>query len=110
MQLVAKANSIRNIETSSLTLSEEVQACCTIARERLEAGDYDAGCAALQPWWTLGEWPRHAGLNNRAAAELLLTAGILSGWVASTRQVHGDQKQAGGLLNGAIALFEQLEE
>jgi signal transduction histidine kinase/ActR/RegA family two-component response regulator/predicted negative regulator of RcsB-dependent stress response len=110
MQLVAKSNSIRSREPSPVTLGERVELCCMIAREKLEIGDYDAGCAALQPWWTLGEWPRRAGLSNRAAAELFLTAGILSGWVASTRPIDGDQKQAAGLLNGAIALFEQLDE
>lgn len=31
-------------ESSSLTVSEQVKACCTIAREKLEAGDYDEGC------------------------------------------------------------------
>src|SRR5947209_20002816 len=75
MKLVTKANPIRNVETSPLTFSEQVQACCTIAREKLEAGDYDAGCAALRPWWKIGEWPRQQGLSQRAAAELLLTAG-----------------------------------
>lgn len=100
-----------NIQQSSpLTISEQVQACCTIAREHLEKGDYDAGCTTLRPWWTLAEGPQHQGLSNQAAAELLLTAGMLSGWIASTRQVHGDQKSAEGLLNGAIALFEQLGE
>src|SRR5882724_519362 len=100
----------RHIKTSPLNASEQVQACCTIAREQLERGDYDAGCAALRQWWRLAEWPKHHGLNNEAAGELLLTAGTLSGWIASTRQVHGDQRWAEALLNGAIALFEQLED
>src|ERR1700704_2128171 len=97
-------------QSSTLSISEQVKACCTIAREQLEKGDYGAGCATLRPWWTLAEGPRHHGLSNEAAAELLLTAGMLSGWIASTGQVHGDQKCAEALLNGAIALFEQLGE
>ncbi len=76
------ANFAQHVEYSPLTLSEQVQASCTIAREKLELGDYDAGCAALQPWWTIGEWPKQGGLSQLAAAELLLTAGTLSGWVA----------------------------
>ena len=108
MKLVTKAKSIRSIETSPLTFSEQVQACCTIAREKLEAGDYDAGCAALRSWWKIGEWPRQQGLSQRAAAELLLTAGTLSDAVARTRQVAGGQRLAEALLNGAIALFEHL--
>ncbi|MGH9871150.1 MAG: ATP-binding protein [Pyrinomonadaceae bacterium] len=109
MRLI-QANSNQHVEHSPLSLSEQVQACCATARERLEAGDYDLGCAILQQWWTIGEWPRHSGMDDHAAAELFFTAGVLSGWVSSTRQVHGGQKPAEGLLNGAIALFERLEK
>jgi len=109
MRLI-QANSIQHIENSPLNLSEQVQAACAQARKRLEAGDYDLGCAALQQWWTIGEWPRHSGLDDEAAAELFFTAGVLSGWVSSTRQIHGGQKPAEGLLNGAIALFERLQK
>jgi len=104
------ANFAQHVEYSPLTLSEQVQASCTIAREKLELGDYDAGCAALQPWWTIGEWPKQGGLSQLAAAELLLTAGTLSGWVASTRHVEGGQNCAERLLSGAIALFDHLGE
>jgi len=108
MRLI-QANS-KQIEYSPLSLSEQVQACCAKARESLEAGDYDLGCAALQQWWTIGEWPKHSGLEDHAAAELFFTAGTLSGWVGTTRQIYGGQKSAEGLLNGAVALFERLEE
>lgn len=81
-----------------------------IAREELERGNYDGGCASLRPWWTLTDGPQYEGLTSQAAAELLLTAGMLSGWIASTRRVHGDQKNAEALLNGAIAQFDYLGE
>ena len=90
------------------TESERVQACCTIARENLEIGDYDAGIATLRPWWELGQWPRQTGLTHEAAADLLLTAGTLTGWIASTKQTSGGQKPAEALLSGAIAIFEQI--
>ena len=77
-----------HIQSSRLTASEMVQACCTIAREQFEAGDYDAGCAALGRWWKIGEWPSQRGLSQHAAAELLLTAGLLNDAVARTRQVR----------------------
>ena len=94
----------------SLTESERVHACCTIAREKLEVGDYDAGVAALRGWWEMGHWPRHTGLTHEAAADLLLTAGTLTGWIASTKQTTGGQKPAEALLSGAIAIFEQMED
>ncbi|MCU1263953.1 MAG: Signal transduction histidine kinase [Acidobacteria bacterium] len=104
----AETQPIGQIRSSPLTVSEQVQACCLIAREQLEKGDYDAACAAVRPWWKIGEWPVQQGLNQPAAAELLLTAGTLSSTVASTKQIQGGQKLAEALLNGAIALFEFL--
>ena len=77
-----------------LSESEQVQACCAIAREKFEIGDYEAGVAALKPWWELGRWPKQVGLSQQAAGELLLTAGMLSGWIASTKQNHLGQKPA----------------
>ena len=93
---------------SKLTPSEQVHSCCSIARKKLELGDYDAGIAELKPWWSLGDWPKQEGLGSWAAAELLLTAGTLNGWVASTRQIVGGQKCAERLLSGAIVLFDHL--
>jgi signal transduction histidine kinase/ActR/RegA family two-component response regulator len=94
--------------TLSLTESERVEACCVIAKERLEIGDYAAGAVALESWWTLGQWPLHGELTDNAAAELLLTAGTLSGWMATTKQVNGGQKPAEAMLSGAIILFERI--
>ena len=109
MRLI-QTTSIPQVELTAASLSELVLERCKSAREKLELGDYDAGCAALQPWWTIGEWPKQAGLTQFAAAELLLTAGALSGWVASTRHLEVGQNCAERLLSGAVALFDHLGE
>lgn len=105
MRLI-QANSIQRVEYPPATVSEQVLNCCALAREKLELGDYDAGCSALHPWWKIGEWPTQGGLSQAAAAELLLTAGTLNGWVATTTELAGGQKSAERLLSGAIALFD----
>jgi signal transduction histidine kinase/CheY-like chemotaxis protein len=109
MRLI-QANSSQPVNHAPATESEQVLESCRIAREKFELGDYDAGCAVLQPWWTIGEWPKQVGLSQLAAAELLLTAGTLSGWVASTRHVDGGQNCAERLLSGAVAMFDHLGE
>src|SRR5262249_1738632 len=91
-----------------LSESERVEACCIIAREKLEVGDFEAGLTAVQPWWAMGEWPRHVGLTTWAAAELFFAAGTLSSAIASTKKLEGGQKPSEALLSGAITLFEQL--
>src|SRR5258705_12441829 len=98
LEMSVKTTLLKPLNAPSLTESEQVQACCSIARDKLEAGDYEAGCAALQPWWTLGEGPRQIGLNNSASAELLLEWGSLSGRVASSNHSTGGCKPAQALL------------
>ena len=98
------------INQESLGECEQVFACCAIAREKIEVGDYDSGCAILAPWWRLGEWPEQKGLDQSAAAELLLTTGCLTDSVARVKQVIGGQRLAEALISGAIAFFEYLGE
>src|SRR5689334_2982322 len=99
---------MNNDVRTDLTESARVEAACITAREMLEIGDYDGGVASLERWWQIGQWPTQVGLNNSAAAELLLTAGTLSGLLASTNQFAGSQRLPEALLSGSIALFEQL--
>jgi tetratricopeptide (TPR) repeat protein len=96
------------IQPISLGESERVLACSAIAREKIEIGDYDAGCIVLAPWWVHGEWPNLAGLDRLAAAELLLIAGTLTNSVARVKRIVGGQRLAEALINGAVALFNHL--
>lgn len=99
-----------HLHHSALTESEQVQACCVIAHEHLERGEFDQGCAALERWWKVGAWPHLGGISQKAAAELLLTAGTLAGWMAGAGKMAGGQKNAESLLSGSITLFDLLGE
>ena len=81
---------------------------CVVARAQIDAGNFDAACAVLERWWTMGEWPRLDALSPHSSGDLLYTTGALAGGVASSRQVPKGQKHAEALLSGAVALFEQL--
>ena len=96
--------------SDALTETEHVLACCTIAREKLEIGDYEGGCAVLSPWWEFGAWPSQTGLDQLTAGELLLVAGSLTNSVARAKRISGGQRWAEALLSGAIALFDYLGE
>jgi tetratricopeptide (TPR) repeat protein len=94
----------------ALSESERVLASCAIAREKIEIGNYDDGCAVLSPWWKLGDWPNQEGLTEGAAAELLLMAGSLTDSIARTKRIVGGQRIAESLLSGAIALLDHTAE
>jgi tetratricopeptide (TPR) repeat protein len=97
------------IASIDLTPSEQVQIYCTIAREQIDSGNYEAACRVLDFRWSLGDWPKLDGLSQRSCADLLFTAGALASYVANTTtQLPRGQKYAEELLNGAVALFEQL--
>jgi TolB-like protein/Tfp pilus assembly protein PilF len=91
-----------------LTLNEQVQVYCAIVREQVDIGNYEAACRILESWWVFGNWPSLGGLNAQSCADLLSTAGKLASYVANTSQLPRGQRHAEELLNGSIALFEQL--
>ena len=107
---LSKSDWADGIPADSLGENDRVIASCTIAREKIEIGDYDAGCNVLRPWWNLGEWPNQTGLDRLAAAELLLTAGSLSDSVARAKRIIGGQRLAEALISGAIALFDHMAD
>lgn len=96
------------IASLDLTCSEQIQVYCAVSREQIDAGNYDAACKILRPWWLFGNWPRLEGLNQRSAADLLFTVGELAGFVASTQQIPRGQRHSEELLIGCITLFDQL--
>src|SRR5919112_1939502 len=99
------------IHLDPLRASERVLTCCAIAREKIEVGDYDAGCAILAPWWKFGEWPTQHGLEPVAAGGLFFTPGSLTDSVVRVRRrMLGSQRLAEALLSGAIALFDHFGE
>jgi len=91
-----------------LTLSEQIQVFCAVAREQIDCGNYGAAYAVLKPFWELGTWPNLDGLQASSRADLLFTCGEIAGFIASTNQHPEGQKHGEALLSGAVALFEQL--
>ena len=95
-------------QPGNITPAELLQILCIVARDQIEVGNVEAGYLALRRWYKIGEWPHVEGLNPQSSADLLLTAGVLGGRLANSRQIPRGQTHAEGLLNGAIGLFEQL--
>ena len=97
---------ITQFATLELTPSEKIQVYCTISREQIDAGNYDAAATILRPWWQFGQWPKLEGLNQTSSADLLFTTGELAGFMASTKQIPRGQRHGEQLLMGSITLFE----
>ena len=102
----------RHGEQKSAAGRELVEAAsyyCLHARRLEDAGDFEAARNVLGGLWTgVGERPSLAGLDPSAAAELLLRAGVLTGWLGSINQIEGAQELAKNLISESIAVFEKL--
>jgi two-component system response regulator PilR (NtrC family) len=59
-------------------------------------------------WQGVGEFPTLAGLDDATAAQVILRAGALTGWLGSSRQIEGSQETAKNLLTEARTRFEAL--
>jgi transcriptional regulator with PAS, ATPase and Fis domain len=80
-----------------------------LAKELEEAGNYEAAQEAMGALWQcVGERPNLDGLDKQVAAEVLMRAGALTGWIGSADQVAGAQEKAKDLLTESVELFEAL--
>ncbi|HZG52966.1 MAG TPA: sigma 54-interacting transcriptional regulator [Pyrinomonadaceae bacterium] len=93
--------------TSTLPVEELVRLRCQTAKQFEEVGNYEAACVSLSEWWDgVGERPRVDELETGCAAEILLRAGVLTGFIGSYKQITGAQETAKDLISESIRLYE----
>src|SRR5215510_11653652 len=69
------------VKDGTLTASERAMESCRAAKNLEKAGKYDAAYEALREFWPdRNKEPNLEGPDKSAQAELLLRAGVLSGW------------------------------
>ena len=102
---------LRQLDNPALSRNERALLRCRVAADFEQSGQYEAACAALYELWQgIGQRPAIAGLGELAAAEVLLRAGALSGWLGSSRQAKGAQGAAKDLISESVARFQALGE
>jgi tetratricopeptide (TPR) repeat protein len=96
-------------DMSQLSANEAALHRCERALELKDRGDYDGAQKAMRPLWPrVGDAPETVALHPSVAAEVLLTVGILTGWVGSRSQVNGSQEIAKNLITESIAYYESV--
>ena len=100
---------MRQLENPALTPSNRAELRCEAAKEFEEKGDYEAARSVMgELWQRIGEQPKVEGLEPSIAAEVLLRAGTLTGWIGSCNQIEGAQETAKNLISQSISIFESL--
>lgn len=100
---------LEQIAGPALTQSERALLRCQLAKAIAESGNYEGAREALGELWPrIGERPVLKGLDQRAAAEVLLRVGILISCIGSAKQIEGAQDAAKDLLSESMRLFDSL--
>jgi CheY-like chemotaxis protein len=106
MNLATQLAAIRGL--SELTKTERALHCCRLAKELEKGGEYEAACDALAEFWPERTTPPILeGLDPQAAAEVLLRAGALCGWLDSAYLAKG-QENAKDLITRSIESYQAL--
>ena len=107
--MIFRTSRTQHEENPRLTPSERAELRCRLARELEEAGDYGGAREALgQLWRGIGVRPALENLDGFAAAEVLLRAGVLTGWLGHADQIKDSQESAKNLISEAARRFESL--
>jgi tetratricopeptide (TPR) repeat protein len=98
---------LRELANPNLSVSRRAELCCALARDFEDKGEYEEARKALNDYWQrIGEEPKLSGLEPIAAAELLLRAGVLTGYVGSKDQIADAQERAKDLITQSHTIFE----
>lgn len=102
---------LKGLENPSLTADDRAMLRCRVAADFLNTGQYEAARESLGELWRgIGRRPAVGGLSVPAAAEVLLQAGVVSGWMGASQQAQGAQEASKDLISESVSLFESLGE
>lgn len=100
---------LHQIADQDLSTNERAQLRCELAKQLEESGQYETAREAMgELWQRIGERPALERLDRATAAEVLLRAGALTGWIGSTRQIDGSQEAAKDLISESISILTSL--
>jgi tetratricopeptide (TPR) repeat protein len=95
------ASLLRELVNPNLDVGGRAELCCKVAQEFENKGEYEEAREILSGLWPrLDQRPRIKGLERDIAAEVLLRAGVLTGWIES------DQEQAKDFISESLTIFE----
>jgi two-component system, chemotaxis family, chemotaxis protein CheY len=101
---------LHQIADPTLTHNERARLRCQLAKELEDAGNYEAAREAMGDLWLrVGDHPTLQDLDEDTAAEVLLRAGVLTGWIGCVKQVEDAQESAKNLISESIARFQALD-
>ena len=92
---------------TNLNVGGHAELCLELARDFENKGEYQKAREALSGLWPdIGERPILTDLHQDVAAEVLMRAGVLTGYIGFNNQIADAQEQAKNLISESLTLFQ----
>ena len=99
--MTLRASLLRELVNSNLDVGGRAELCCKLAKEFENKGEYEEAREMLSGLWPrVDQRPRVKGLEPDIAAEVLLRAGVVTGWITNA------QEQAKDFLSESLTIFQ----
>ncbi len=100
---------LHRIADPTLTPPERAQLRCQLAKELEDIGNYEAARDAMGELWRgIGHRVVLEELDKATGAEVLLRAGVLTGWLGCAKRIEGTLEVAKDLISESLTIFETL--
>src|SRR5215213_8855748 len=104
--MTLRTSLLRELVNPNLDVGGRAELCCKLAKEFENKGEYEEAREILSGLWPhVDQRPRVKGLEPNIAAEVLLRAGVLTGWIGGD-QIGDTQEQAKDLISASLTIFE----
>lgn len=104
--MTLRASLLRELVNPNLDVGGRAELCCKLAKEFENKGEYEEACEILSGLWPhIGQRPIVKDLEPDIAAEVLLRAGVLTGWIGGD-QITDAQEQAKDFISESLSIFE----
>src|SRR6185436_17875938 len=99
--MTLRTSLLRELVNPNLDVGGRAELCCELAKEFENKGEYEEAREILSGLWPRpNQRPNVESLDSNIAAEVLLRAGVLTGWIGS------DQEQAKDFISEGLTIFE----
>src|SRR5215213_7536710 len=104
--MTLQASLLRELVNPNLDVGGRAELCCELAKEFEDKGEYEEAREILSGLWPhISQRPIVKSLKPDIAAEVLMRAGVLTGWIGSD-QIADTQEQAKDLISESLTIFE----
>src|ERR1051325_10266032 len=106
--MTLRASLLRELVNPNLSVGGRAELCCELAKEFENKGEYEEAREVLSGFWPrMDQRPRVKGLEPIIAAEVLLRAGVLVGWIGNSHQIANAQERAKNLISESLIILSR---